>query len=86
MKPTGELFTIRFNDKQIAIETYNAKGFAVYCVKLTDQEQIFITKTVSLSNMEDFWTSVPEGNLELAKQIGDLIDQRNNLPKQSKLF
>ena len=86
MKQTGELFTIRFNNKQVAVETYRAKGEEVYHIKFEDQEQIFITKTVNANTGEEFWTSVPEGNLKLAIAIGKLLDERREIPKQKTLF
>lgn len=86
MKPTGELFTIRYNNKQVAIETYTTNSIDVYCIKLSDNEQIFISKIENSSNKEDFWSTIPEGNSDVAKQIGEIIENRNGLLKQSKLF
>jgi hypothetical protein len=86
MKKTGELFTVRHNDKQVAIEAYKAAGNLVYHVKFTDQPPIFITRTVNAKSNDSIWTSVPEGNLKLAIEVGKLIDERMNLPKQKNIF
>lgn len=86
MKPTGETFNIRFKGDTISIETYKSKGIEVYLVKLSDSGPLFITKSVSANTNYEFWTSVPEGQLTLANEIGKIIDERNNLPTQTTLF
>ena len=86
MKPNGEHFTIRFDKTMVPIDTYTDKGIEVYYVKFPDRPHIFITKTVHGNTLNEFWTSVPEGEQQLAAEIGKIIDERGNKPKQTALF
>jgi hypothetical protein len=70
----------------VPIDTYVDKGIEVYYVKFPDRSPIFITKTVHGETQAEFWTSVPEGEQQLAAEIGKILDQRSDRPKQTSLF
>jgi hypothetical protein len=86
VKPNGEHFAIRFNATTVPIETYIDKGIELYLIKFPGRRHIFITKLVHGNTLVESWTSVPEGEQELATEIGKILDQRNNRPKQTALF
>jgi hypothetical protein len=70
----------------VPIDTYVEKGIEVYLVKFPGRNHLFITESVHGNTKAESWNSIPEGEQELAAEIGMIIDQRNNKPKQAALF
>lgn len=93
MTPSGKTFEIDWEKNRIKIEEYRVRESIVYKANLINQPVLFLTKTKD-SDKIPFWTSIPEGRLELADQIGSLIDaitnksknQTNNKSTQTELF
>lgn len=86
MKQSGQPFSIEHRNQNATVTPYTSKGHLVYHVQLKNGESIFLTKTINKDTQEEFWSSVPEGKLELAKEIGKLIDAYLTPPLQTKLF
>lgn len=68
MKTTGKTFQIDYLGQKILVEVFT-KG--IYKVNLPSL--LFITKTVDF-DANPFWTSIPQGRLQEAGQIGAIIE------------
>jgi hypothetical protein len=86
MKATGETFNISLRGETILIEVYKpkTKGGKLFLAKCTNESPLFVTLTSN--DGEEFWTSIPEGRLELAKEIGKLIERHYHSSQQQSLF
>ncbi len=82
MNQKGDNFKVQYYGVDVSITTYREKGHLVYQVSIPNKDILFITKSVNLDNGNEFWTSVPEGKLALAGEIGKLIDQRPTKQQQ----
>lgn len=84
MRATGEILKIEYQNQMVSIDVYVSQGNTIYKVNLPG-DIFFITKTKTF-DLDPFWTSVPEGRLSEASQIGKQIDERKPLPEQKSLF
>jgi hypothetical protein len=78
MKTTGKKFQINYRGQIVLIEIFTNAHKNVYKVDLSSP--IFVTETLD-GNNNPFWTSVPEGRLNEAKEIGAFIEKEEAKPK-----
>ena len=69
-------FEITYHEASIPIFVHEVKGKTLYYANVEGKPIVFtraraIDKTI-------FWTSIPEGQLDLAMELGKLIDQTIN--------
>lgn len=81
MQKDGEIFTITYNGQDVNVQPYTYQNRELFAVGLP-QKQLIITKSEKLNGTE-FWTSMPQGDQKLAKQIGKLIDDKKSTKQQS---
>ena len=74
---------INYRNQTYEVVEYKSQNAIIYHVLMTNP--IFITETLDASN-NPFWTSIPEGRLELAEEIGALIGKHQKKPEQQNLF
>lgn len=79
MTATEELFEIVYEEHPIAVRMLHIKSRMLFLVNIPGKNPVFLTRAVN-SEGGYFWTSVPEGNLELAQAIGPLIEQHIKSP------
>ncbi len=72
---TSEHFEIRYKSTSIKVETLNVKGIVAYrAVFSSNRQPLLLTKATNF-NLNDFWTSIPEGRQKEAEGLGKLIDE-----------
>jgi hypothetical protein len=74
MQPTGEKFHISFRGKPAEVEVLKHDRVLVYRASLPDAQPLFLSKAKDASG-SDFWTSIPEGRLLTATEVGMAIDE-----------
>jgi len=77
-------FQIAYTGVTVEVTKHDFSGRTVYRAVFPNGNDVFLTKA-DKGNNKYFWTSVPEGNLDLATDLGRLIDQQLN-PEQGGLF
>lgn len=91
MTKTDQSFTVIFCGKPLDIDVYRQGRAVLYLALFKDRGKLFITKAKDFEG-GTFWTSIPEGQLDLAEEIGALIEAQeptannDNQPKQKTLF
>lgn len=91
MKTTGFHFTVVHRGTKIEIEIYKSGASEVYKAGVANDQPLFLTKSKNTAGY-NWWTSIPKSRLELAREIGPLIDSYNTTmenkttPKQTFLF
>jgi len=74
LKVKPEIFDIELADLQVRVERIDIDKQVIFKVNWPDGKTLCIARAKSYTN-ELFWTSIPEGNPDLAEQIGLLIEQ-----------
>ena len=69
-------FEITYHQMAIPIFVHEVKGKTVYYASVKGKP-IMLTRARAIDNTI-FWTSIPEGQLQLAMELGKLIDQNIN--------
>lgn len=83
-----EIMEIVYQGQPVKVEVYENGKHPLYKAILPAQATLFLTKALA-NDKTYFWTSVPEGRLEQAMEIGELIDRSHNTPtkpSQQSLF
>jgi hypothetical protein len=68
-----EDFKVVFEDKELPVQVRHTGGTTLYAVKFTDRQPLFLCRALN-AQKEYFWTSVPQGRLKEATEIGVRID------------
>lgn len=79
MTAAEELFEIVYEEHPIAVRMLHIKSRMLFLVNIPGKKPVFFTRAVNSEGVY-FWTSIPEGNLELAQAIGPLIEQHIKSP------
>ncbi|WP_276482836.1 hypothetical protein [Paraflavitalea pollutisoli] len=66
-------FEIIFQDRTVPVQELSLSGRPMFVIPLPDKKPLVIT-TATGADGQVFWTSIPEGKLELAQAIGQLIE------------
>lgn len=79
MTAAEELFEVVYEEVPLAIRVLHIRNRMLFLVNIPGKKPVFLTRAVNSEGIY-FWTSVPEGNLELAQAIGPLIEQHIKSP------
>ncbi|MES2429291.1 MAG: hypothetical protein V4556_00040 [Bacteroidota bacterium] len=71
----NEIFDLEFGVNTIRVERLEIPGQTFFRVNFSNKIPTLNLLRATNSQNEKFWTSVPEGRLVLAQQIGLLIEQ-----------
>ena len=69
----NEVFQLESNSGHLIVEKLYVNKQVLFRITFSNGKGLFVTKASNFTG-EKFWTSVPEGNPELAEQIGGLIE------------
>ncbi len=67
-------FQIQFAGLTLQVETIEMPGQVLFRISFPDKRAPLIIGRVFNADHEKFWTSIPEGRLKEARQIGPLIE------------
>lgn len=68
-------FELEYKGGKIKVSRTSLANPPVFRIVMPGKDQpLFITRALD-ANKERFWTSVPEGNLQIAEEIGTLIEK-----------
>jgi hypothetical protein len=84
MIDSKQSFQIEFISQIFHVDVFTEKGKPVYFVHLIG-EPLFLTQTKN-DKGQTFWTSIPEGRMALAAEIGAIIEQTLAENKVPQLF
>ena len=77
-------FKITWRGKTITIEPFSVKGTTLY--KCISEGGMQVLTTGIAAKGGSFWTFIPEGDKDCAKEIGALIDDHEKKLKDNVLF
>lgn len=66
-------FEVIFRDKVVPVQELSLSGRPMFVIAVPDSKPLVIT-TATGADGQVFWTSIPEGKLELAQVFGPLIE------------
>jgi hypothetical protein len=69
-----EKIELEYHGQGLPVEIMRTGGQTLYIARLSGREPLVINRARDFQGVY-FWTSIPEGQLELAEEIGILIDQ-----------
>lgn len=69
-----EIFDLTWEEIILRVERMQVPGQTFFKVIFSNQVPELILLRATNASQEKFWTSVPEGRLELAQQVGPLIE------------
>ena len=76
MENTADIFELEFNDGKIKVQRHTIAGTQViYRVMFSDGRPALTIVRAMGTSVGIHWTSVPEGRLKEAQQVGALIEQ-----------
>ena len=69
-----EKFNIDYKNNSATVEVLSIAGQTIYRVVFANRNALILTRATN-SNAARFWTSIPEGKMEMAEEVGVLIEQ-----------
>jgi hypothetical protein len=73
---TDEQFEMNFSDRMITVQQVQLPGQVFFKISFRPGEPPLVILRATGVDGQKFWTSMPEGQQELAEQVGWLIEQR----------